>query len=181
MDSRHVARYYRGMIDTNSATSMQLLANGFLPTRASWVLDTVFVAMFAICLALAISVSLVRFGKQFSAHRSLQLSLAAILVVAIVVFEIDVRFVTDWRALAESSQFYKSGWVDRSLYIHLAFAIPTPFIWGCTIWQAIRKFPNPPHPGAHSAAHRWWGRLSVLMMTGTAVTGCAFYWLAFAC
>jgi putative membrane protein len=160
---------------------MHLVASGFLPTRGSWVLDTVFLGMFLICLLMTISIGRVRYKRQFQTHKNLQLGLAGFLVVAITVFEIDIRFITDWRQLAEASEFYSNGTVDFALLIHLCFAIPTPFLWGFVVFSAIRKFPHPPRPGRHSHSHRIWGRVAAAMMGMTAITGCIFYWLAFAC
>ncbi len=144
-------------------------------------LDAVFLAMFVICLLLTISIYLVRQNRQFATHRRLQIGLAIVLVIAILIFEIDVRFVTQWRQLARESRFYESGIVDRALWIHLTFAIPTPFVWAYVIVMALRKFPRPAQPNAHSAAHKFWGWTAAIMMWLTAATGCTFYWLAFAC
>ncbi len=160
---------------------MHLFASGFLPTRGSYVLDAVFVGMFVICIVMALSIILVRYRHQYQAHRNLQIGLAAFLAVAITVFEVDVRFVTDWRSLASSSRFYANGIVSISLWIHLAFAIPTPFVWGYVLISALKKFPNPAQPGDHSRSHRIGGRVAAGMMMMTAITGCVFYWLAFAC
>jgi hypothetical protein len=162
-------------------SDVHLTAQGFLPTRGSLVLDFVFVAMFAICAILILSIGVVKFANGYRIHRKLQIGLAMILAVAIVVFEVDVRFVTDWRKLAERSTFYASGAVDRALWIHLAFAIPTPIVWIYVVVQALRNFPTDPVPGRHSANHRFWGWAATGMMCLTAATGCVFYWLAFAC
>lgn len=153
---------------------------GFLPTRGSYVLDAVFVAMFAIILFLVVNILLAKKGK-FRLHRSLQIALSIILLVAIIIFEIDVRFFTNWRQLAEPSRFYADGWVDWAMAIHLTFAIPTPFVWGYVIYQAVRKFPSPAAPSAHSQSHKTWGWIAAGMMFATCVTGCIFYWLSFAC
>lgn len=160
---------------------MNLLASGFLPTRGSIVLDTVFLAMFASCAVLLMSIWLVRYRQKYKAHRKIQICLAAVLAIAIFVFEIDVRFLTDWRSLASSSRFYDSGIVDRALWIHLVFAIPTPFVWAYVVVQALRKFPKDVGPGEHSRSHRFWGWVAAGLMLMTAMTGCIFYWLAFAC
>ena len=58
--------------------------------------------------------------------------------------------------------------------------IPTPFLWTFVILRAWAQFPVPPQPSAYSPRHRFWGRLAVLMMVCTAVTGWIFYWVAFA-
>ncbi len=158
---------------------MLLVANGFLPTRGSIVLDAIFIGMFLINAAMIFSIYLVRFRKQYRMHRRIQVWLAVILAVAVVLFEIDMRFVTDWRKLAEPSRFYESGMVDRWLWIHLAFAIPTPFLWLFVVIRALRQFVLETKPGGHSQSHRFWGWIAAASMLMTAITGCIFYWLAF--
>jgi uncharacterized membrane protein YozB (DUF420 family) len=154
------------------------LAQGFLPTRGSYVLDTVFVAMFAISIVLLTSIYLVKQGK-YELHRKIQVTLSAVLLVAILVFEFDVRFITDWRAMASQSPFYESGLVGSALVVHLIFAIPTPFIWIVVLFRALKQFPRPVVPNAHSISHKFWAWIATVMMLATSITGCTFYWLAF--
>lgn len=152
---------------------------GFLPARGSFMLDLVCVAMILVSVLLLLSVGLARFGRKYHWHRSLQVGLAMILLVAVVAFEIDVRFFTDWRKLAEPSPYYASNWVDRLLWLHLCFAIPTPFIWGYVVYSALRNFREVRPSTEYSGHHRWWGRLATAAMLLTAVTGWMFYWTAF--
>jgi uncharacterized membrane protein YozB (DUF420 family) len=155
-------------------------------------LDAVFLAMFVIVAVLVTSIYLVRYRRMIRLHRKIQITLAIVLVVAIVGFEIDVRFVTDWRELAEASPFYESGFVDFWLGFHLCFAIPTPFIWLYVIVKAIKHYrPEAEESvgrdqanhvssfGDHAATHRKWGKMAALFMIMTALTGCVFYGLAF--
>jgi len=152
---------------------------GFLPTRGSIMLDFVFLAMFAIVIVLTFSIYLVRSKKKFRLHKRIQIGTAIVLLVTIVAFEIDMRFITAWRVLAEPSSLYASGAVDWSLAIHLLFAIPTPFVWVYTIVMALKKIPADPQPCEYSTTHRRWGWISALMMYATAVTGWVFYVVAF--
>ncbi len=145
-------------------------------------LDVIFVAMFGIVAVMYFSVYLVRVRRLVRIHRAIQISTALVLAVAIVAFEVDVRFFTDWRKLAEPSPFFQSGMATLCLWIHLMFAVPTPFVWGWTIFKALKNFPASlvgPDMKAHAAAHRLNGWLSVGLMTATVVTGSAFYWMAF--
>ncbi len=156
--------------------------NGFLGTRASLMLDVVFLAMFAVLPVMAVSIRLVKKRRQFAQHKTIQLVLATILLIAVTAFEIDMRFFTDWRARAVGSPYYSSeGWcgVWISLSIHLACAIPTLVVWTILILAALKKFPRPPLPGPHSQFHRRWGWLAALLMTSTSLTGWVFYYLAF--
>ncbi len=156
--------------------------NGFLGTRGSLMLDIVVVGMLLCVPLMAYSIRLVRAGRNFTLHRNLQLLIASILLVAVVAFEVEMR-VWGWESRAEGSRYWIAGrwndWVDRTLLIHLVFAIPTPILWFFVIFRAYRKFPSPPIPGAHSPSHRFWGRLAAFGLLGTAVTGWLFYWVAF--
>ena len=157
-----------------------LAQNGFLPTRGSFMLDFVVIAMFAVLAIMSFSIGLARFRHQYQLHKVIQLVLGIVLLVTIVAFEVDLRFITkNWRELAEPSPYFANGWVDRLLWVHLCFAIPTPLLWAWVIIQALRKFESPPKPNAYSAQHKLLARIAALLMTATAITGWAFYAVAF--
>lgn len=152
--------------------------NGFLPgSRASLMLDVVFVAMFLVLPVMAWSIAAVRRGR-YALHKRTQLVLAGVMLVAVTVFEIDIRLFTNWRARAEASPFYP-GVVYVALYVHLVFAITTTLVWIWVIVRALRHFDRPVAPGPHSASHRRWGWIAAWDMVLTAVTGWIFYFLAF--
>ena len=160
-----------------------ILGNGFLPTRASWMLDFVAIAMLAVVVVLAMSIYLVRVKKNKRLHRTIQIATAATLTLALIAFEIDVRFITKWRELAQASPFYQSGWVDRCLAIHLVFAIPTPIVWGVVIFMALRRFKSnfssKMEVTSFNRFHRISGRIAAALMFLTAITGWIFYYVAF--
>lgn len=156
--------------------------HGFLPTRGTLMLDFVFVAMIAIIPVLAWSIYLARYRRQYELHKRVQVALALVLLVAVALFEIDVRFFTDWEALAAASPYFQpDAWctVWYALVVHLCFAVPTPFIWAFVIVQALRRFPQPAAPSAYSRLHLFRARVAAIGMVMTAVTGWVFYWLAF--
>lgn len=159
--------------------------DGFLGTRGSIMLDVVFVAMFAVIPVLLTSVYLVRYRRLFWLHKQLQLWTGGVLLVALVAFEVDIRFIThQWELRAEPSPFFdaQNQWgcpVGISLIVHLCFAVPTLLLWIFVNVQALRKFSQPPQPGPHSRSHMLWGRLAAFGMLMTALTGLLFYYLAF--
>jgi uncharacterized membrane protein YozB (DUF420 family) len=153
--------------------------DGFLGTRASLMLDVVFLAMFAVLPAMGWSIFLVRYRRNYLWHKRVQLALGAVLLVAVAAFEVDMQWLTNWRLRAEPSPHYETGVVNYSLWIHLFFAVPTALVWIFVIVQGLRKIPNPPGPSLYSAQHMFWGRIAALEMTMTAITGWIFYWLAF--
>ena len=158
-------------------------SSGFLGTRGSLMLDVVFLAMFAVLPLLALSIYLVK-QKQYALHKRINLVLGVVLLIAVLAFEVDMRFFTDWEVLAKESPYFdeQNKWtsiVGMALVIHLCFAIPTLLLWIFVIVQALRKFPSPPIPGDHSGAHSKSAWLAAGGMLMTAVTGGTFYYLAF--
>jgi len=146
-------------------------------------LDFVTLAMFLVLIVLTLSIYVVRFKENWQLHRNIQLATAIILTIALVAFEIDVRFITQWRELAQESPFYQSGWVDRCLAIHLVFAIPTPLVWGVVIFMAMRRIKADPGPVTDASSyrrfHRISGQIAAVFMFLTAITGWIFYYVAF--
>ncbi len=142
-------------------------------------LDFVVVAMLAVTIVLAYSVYLIRIKKRAIPHRNIQIATAIILTLALIGFEVDVRFINPWREFAESSTYYASGLVDRWLWIHLVFAIPSPFVWAYVIVMGLRKFKTGFNQGAYNRSHRILGRIAAAFMFMTAITGWIFYYVAF--
>jgi hypothetical protein len=156
--------------------------DGFLGTRGSIMLDVVFLAMFAVVPVLLFSVYLAKVKGRFAAHKTIQLALGIVLLLAVAAFEVDLQLVTDWRLRAQPSPYFRvNEWnaVLTSLVVHLAFAVPTLFLWIFVIVQALRKFPAPPRPNAYSPSHKKVAWAATVGMIGTALTGWVFYWMAF--
>jgi putative membrane protein len=156
--------------------------DGFLGTRASLMLDVVALAMVALVPVLTFSIYQVKFRRKYALHKAIQLTLGAVLLVAVTLFEIDIRL-HGWRHRAAASPYSShegsTDWVMLVLSIHLFFAVTSAVLWVLVIYRALRNFPNPPQPGPHSAWHRRWAMIAAIDMTCTAVTGWVFYWLAF--
>lgn len=154
---------------------------GFLGTRGSFMLDFVCLAMAVIVPAMFWGIRLAEKSKQWQTHKYVQLSLAAALLAAVVLFELEMR-IFGWRERAAPSPFYSADawdWVDASLAIHLAFSITAFVMWLVVVFAALRFFPSPPSPSSHSRWHRLWGKLAAISLTLTAISGWIFYYLAF--
>ncbi len=153
--------------------------DGYLGTRASLMLDTVFLAMFVVIVIMGWSIYQVRYRRRYALHKRTQLTLATVLLIAVVAFEIEMR-VYGWedRAAGELGGSASST-VWSALYVHLVFAITSAVLWPVVIYRALRRFPKPPAPGEHSRSHNFWARLAALDMLLTAITGWVFYVLAF--
>jgi len=159
--------------------------DGFLGTRASLGMDVVLVGLIALLPVLAWSIGLARRGA-YAAHKRLQLLIVVALLAAIVVFEIDVRLVSDWKLRAAGgvawggrpNPWWPAG-VLVALGVHLVFAVSTFVLWVWVVWEALARFSSPPTPGTHGPRHRVLARLAAADLLLTAITGSVFYWLAF--
>jgi putative membrane protein len=158
--------------------------SGFVPGgRGSLMLDVVFVAMFVVVPVLAISIYLVKYRQQYALHKRFQLAMAGVLLVAVLLFELDLRL-NGWEERAHPSPYFDPAhkWgcpAGISLIVHLSFAVPTLVLWVVVVTRALRNFRRPPAPGAHSRWHKRWGLIAAVGMVLTAVTGWIFYGLAF--
>jgi putative membrane protein len=158
--------------------------SGFVPgSRGSFMLDVVFVAMFVVVPLLGVSIYLVKYRRRYAWHKKLQLAMATVLLIAVLLFELDIR-VNGWELRAEKSPYFDSAhkWTSPAglaLIIHLSFAVPTLVLWTIVVIQALRNFSRPPQPGVHSRWHVRWATLGAVGMVLTALTGWVFYWLAF--
>ncbi len=151
---------------------------GIIPfSRASLTLDLIALVMVGTVPLLLYSIYLVRSKKNYRLHRRIQLILAAVLLIVVCLFELDIRLY-GWRHLAEDSAYYES-WVFPLLYLHLVIAVSTTLIWAYTLITALRRFANPPVPNSFSPHHKWIARLAAGGMICTAISGWAFYLVAF--
>jgi len=156
---------------------------GFLPWRGPFMIDVVVVAMVFVLIALLWSLFSVKYRKRYHRHKVIQLSLGGGLLILLVFFEIDIQYFENWRERAAASPYFNAatggGLVIYSLWIHLVFATTTLILWLLIILKALTHFPNPPRPNRHSGFHSRWGMVAAIDMVLTAVTGWAFYLLAF--
>lgn len=160
------------------------MGSGFLGYPPSTLmLDVVVSALVLVVPILLFSLFLVKVMKNFTAHRNVQLILAVVLLIAVVLFEIDMRLHGGWAQIVNQPEGRLSpermATIQMALYVHLVFAVSTPVLWGITIAGALRKFANPPVPSPYSRVHKILGWISVIDLTLTSVTGLVFYYFAF--
>jgi hypothetical protein len=158
--------------------------DGFLPgARGSLMLDVVVVAMLVVVPVLATSIWLVKKRRNYRLHKMLQLTMAVVLLGAVVLFEVDIRL-HGWMHRAAASPYFDSErpWgspAGISLIVHLLAAVPTLLLWAAVVGLALKHFGQDPRPGPHSRWHVPLGWAAAIGMGLTAVTGWVFYWLAF--
>ena len=159
------------------------MQDGFRGYKTSFMLDFVVVALVLIVPILLFSLYTVKIRRNYTLHRNLQLLLGVVLLVAVAAFEVDLRLQGGWQAIVNKGEPKLApeqlAFVAQMLYVHLVFAISTPFFWIATITLALRNFSNPPQPGPHSGLHKILGWMSTIDITLTSITGLAFYYVAF--
>ena len=153
--------------------------DGFLGTRATFMLDVLVIAMAVVVVVLGWSIYQVKYRRRYELHKWVQVGLGLVLLAAVIVFEVDVRL-NGWEDRAAGAiGGHPSKIVWLSLTIHLFFAVTSSILWPVVIIRAILNFPNPPAPGPHSRFHLRWARIAAIDMFITAFTGWTFYYLAF--
>ncbi len=83
--------------------------NGFLGSRASIMLDVVFLAMFLVLPLVGIGIGLARFRRQYTWHKRMQLTLATVLLLTVAAFEIDMQWISGWRKRRSRRRFGRWG------------------------------------------------------------------------
>ncbi len=159
------------------------MKDGFLGYHTSFMLDAVVVALVLVVPVLIFSIYSVKFRRQYTLHRNLQIGLAVALLTAVTAFEIDLHLVQGgWENVVKKGPPVSSDqltFIQRVLRIHLIFAGSTPFLWATTIVLALRRMPRPPQPSPHSRLHKILGWTSTVDLVLTSVTGLVFYYVAF--
>lgn len=163
-----------------------MLHHGFLGNDASLMLDVVVCALILVVPTLLYSLYVVRFRRRYLLHRNLQVTLGVVLLVAVGAFEIDLQLVHGgWENVVNKPGEEPRMTLDELdsvrtlLWVHLVFAVSTPFFWAATLVLAWRRFPNPPTPGEHSRMHKVLGWISTIDITLTSITGLIFYYATF--
>jgi putative membrane protein len=163
-----------------------MFSNGFLGYPTTFMLDFVVCALTVIVPLLLWSLWLVKVRQRYDLHKRMQIGLGIVLLLAVTAFEVDVQMVHGgWEKIVAKQQLNpdeltaKISAVRPYLLVHLLFAITTPLLWITTTVLAVRRFENPPRPGAHSQLHKVLGWASTIDITLTSVTGVLFYYLAF--
>ena len=157
-----------------------MLGPGFLGTRADWLMDLVIVSLVVIIPAVLYSWRKVR-AYEYRLHKKIQVWMTAILTVVVLLFELDLRLAGGVEELTKGSRYFGTPLLDYSTYVHLFFSVTTSMIWIGLIILSLRRFDSPPGPKkGFSKTHILWGRIGMVWMIMTGVTGLLLYVLGFA-
>src|SRR5262245_18559936 len=97
--------------------------DGFFGTRATFMLDVLVLAMGVVVIVLAWSIYQVKYRQRYQLHKWVQVTLGLVLLVAVIIFEVDVRLHGWEERAAGRLGGHASQLVWTSLIIHLVFAV----------------------------------------------------------
>lgn len=156
-----------------------MLPQGFLGTRADILMDLVIVSLVAILPLIAWSWMLAR-GRRYALHKRVQVTMGSLLAFVVVLFEVDMRLAGGIFELTKGSRFEGTAFLSGSIYFHTALSILTALIWLVLTIASVKKFGSPPRPTTFGPRHRFWGRLGMIGMALTGITGIQLYIIGFA-
>jgi uncharacterized membrane protein YozB (DUF420 family) len=156
-----------------------MFPQGFLGTRGDLLMDIVILALVAVVPIVFYNWHLARTGR-YPLHKTMQIGLAVLLGAVVGLFEFNLRLQGGIFEATAASSYAGTGTLNFWIYFHTFFAITTIFIWIGLIVVSLRRFPNPPAPGAFSGRHRFWGRIGMIWMLVTGVTSIPVYIYGFA-
>lgn len=156
-----------------------MLPRGFLGTRGDILMDLVVLSFVVIVPTLIYSFRAVK-RQEYNTHKRTQITLFSVLAVAVVLFEVDMRMNGGVFEMSKESRFAGTALFHGSIWFHLALSVSTSLVWTGLVIASVRRFSSPPEPNAFSARHRFWGRLGMILMGLTGITGIQLYVMGFA-
>jgi uncharacterized membrane protein YozB (DUF420 family) len=142
-------------------------------------IDIVNASFIVIVPTLIYSWSKVRKG-EYGLHKKVQLLLFAVLFVVVILFELDLRQRGGIFKMVEQSQFTGTAFLNGLIWFHMFVSITTSFIWIGLVAFSLWKFASPPVPNKFSGVHKLFGKIGMIDMILTGITGVMLYVLGFA-
>ncbi len=117
---------------------------------------------------------------EYSFHKKIQLTLFAVLFVTVILFELDLRARGGIFKMVEQSQFEGTAFLNGLIWFHMFVSITTSFIWMGLVAFSLWKFASPPVPNNFSGVHKFFGKIGMIDMILTGITGVMLYIFGFA-
>jgi uncharacterized membrane protein YozB (DUF420 family) len=147
------------------------MPRGIFGTRADAFMDVTIVLLTVLPFAMLFAFRLAR-RRRVATHRSLQIGLLLAVLTALVLFELDIRMSGGTTAFVAQSRF--GALVMPLLRFHIAIATVTFLSWLSLILASIKRYERV-LPGAFSARHRAWGKLTFVGVCLLSSSGAALY------
>jgi len=154
------------------------IPDSFLGARADALMDLVILSLAIIVPVIIYSYQTVKKGN-YAKHKKIQLTLFAVLVVVVGLFEYDMGTHGGIFEMVKGSRYEGTTFLNASIYTHTLFAITTSLIWLVLIIFSLFKFSKDPKPNQFSKAHKFWGRIGMIDMLLTGITAVQLYIVGF--
>jgi len=156
-----------------------MLEQGPLGTRADWLMDLVIISLVVIIPVILLSWSKAR-HREYKTHKNIQVWLTGILTVVVLLFELDLRLAGGMEVLTEGSRYFGTTFLNVSTYIHLFFSVSTAIIWLVLIAFSLRRFSKFAQTKEwFGKQHKFWGKIGMIWMIMTGLTGLELYIIGF--
>lgn len=150
---------------------------GFLGTRADLLMDVIFVATLATPFILVWAIGLAKKG-QHRKHRVVQVALLSVLLVAVVLFETEIRLSGGSGSLMKGSSYAGTWWLRGVTLAHVLANVVTFIVWLVLVIRSGRRF-GTELPGDFTPAHRKAGRFVFAGTVFGALSAIVMYVLGF--
>jgi uncharacterized membrane protein YozB (DUF420 family) len=150
-----------------------MFPRGFLGTRADLLIDVIFVATLLTPVLLVWAIRLAS-QRKLKTHRLVQTSLLTVLLVAVLLFEVDLRMAGGSGSLMKGSPYAGTALLRTVLLSHVAANVVTFALWLVLVVRSWRKFEQT-LPGSYTEPHRRTGRIVFAGTVFGAVSAIAMY------
>lgn len=148
--------------------------DSFLGARADALMDIVILSLAIIIPIILYSYRKVKNG-EYATHKRIQLWLGIALLIVVIIFEMDMRQHGGIFEMVKGSRFEGTLFLNASIYFHTFLSITTSIIWLILILVSMRKFDKDPVPNSFSKRHKFWGKIGMIDMILTGITGVQLY------
>lgn len=142
-------------------------------------MDIVVISMAVILPLLWFSFKKVKFEHNYMLHKRIQLTMFIILFIVVLLFEYDMKQNGGIFEMVKGSTYEGTFFLNFTIYFHTFLSITTSLIWTFLIVASLIKFGKPPRPGKFSKTHKLWGKIGMLDMALTCITGLLLYIFGF--
>ena len=153
-----------------------MIPDGFFGTRADLIIDVV-VVMFALWPFILLAVIRLASKGKYRVHRNLHFLVFLCALVLVLALEIDLRF-SDLLVEIRQSSIYSSALAKSIFALHLVVAIFTFVSWVTLLIRSTKRYKKQ-LPGKFTRQHKFWGKVVVVGLTLTSITGIALYIIVF--
>jgi len=157
------------------------MPHGFLGTRADLLMDIVVVVFAVLPFVELWAIKLAR-ARRHAAHLRFQVASLIAILLAVVLFEVDIRLSGGTVAFMKDSPLAGTTFLRVFLIVHVLIAVTTFTAWAVLdvkSWRRHRAESTRALPGPWSSSHKRFGKRVYVGICLTSITGIALYVMGF--